>query len=136
MQADHGVLPFLASDGLGRPLAALLLSDVPPPREELEKKERGEKTEGSKEERVNDGGKAGETKEDKETREDKEDKEDKDNVLKAERGDIGLKERLELATGLEVEFFWHEMRSREHFHTQVSPFTTLHLGLYLCLAGR
>ena len=119
---------------MGRPLAALLLSDVPPPREELEKKERGEKTEGSKEERVNDGGKAGETKEDKETREDKE---DKDNVLKAERGDIGLKERLELATGLEVEiFFLHEMRSSEHFHTQVSPFTTLHLGLYLCLAGR
>ena len=88
---------------MGRPLAALLLSDVPPPREELEKKERGEKTEGSKEERVNDGGKAGETKEDKETREDKE---DKDNVLKAERGDIGLKERLELATGLEVEIFF------------------------------
>ena len=115
---------------MGRPLAALLLSDVPPPREELEKKERGEKTEGSKEERVNDGGKAGETKEDKEA------KEDKDNVLKAERGDIGLKERLELATGLEVEIFLHEMRSREHFHTQVSPFTTLHLGLYLCLAGR
>ena len=115
---------------MGRPLAALLLSDVPPPREELEKKERGEKTEGSKEERVNDGGKAGETKEDKEA------KEDKDNVLKAERGDIGLKERLELATGLEVEIFLHEMRSCEHFHTQVSPFTTLHLGLYLCLAGR
>ena len=100
LQADHGVLPFLASDGLGRPLAALLLSDVPPPREELEKKERGEKTEGSKEERVNDGGKVGETKEDKEA------KEDKDNVLKAERGDIGLKERLELATGLEVEIFF------------------------------
>ena len=87
---------------MGRPLAALLLSDVPPPREELEK-ERGEKTEGSKEERVNDGGKVGETKEDKET---KEAKEDKDNVLKAERGDIGLKERLELATGLEVEIFF------------------------------
>ena len=121
---------------MGRPLAALLLSDVPPPREELEKKERGEKTEGSKEERVNDGGKVGETKEDKETKGDKEAKEDKDNVLKAERGDIGLKERLELATGLEVGIFLHEMRSREHFHTQVSPFTTLHLGLYLCLAGR
>ena len=33
-QVDQGVLLLLASDGLGRPLAALILSDVPPKRDE------------------------------------------------------------------------------------------------------
>ena len=86
LQVDQGVLLFLASDGLGRPIAALLLSDVPPPREdeEAEKEERDEKEEGSNVENGKDV--------------------EKDIVdgEKVEKTDIGMKERLELATGLEV----------------------------------
>ena len=116
LQVDQGVLLFLASDGLGRPIAALLLSDVSPPfeEEELEKEERDEKEEGSNVENGNEV--------------------DINNVLKVEKADIGMKERLELATGLEVVIFWGVFRF--FLLLQVSPFTTLHLGLYLCLAGR
>ena len=86
LQVDQGVLLFLASDGLGRPIAALLLSDVSPPfeEEELEKEERDEKEEGSNVENGNEV--------------------DINNVLKVEKADIGMKERLELETGLEVDF--------------------------------
>ena len=89
LQVDQGVLLFLASDGLGRPIAALLLSDVPPPREdeEAEKEERDEKEEGSN---VENG---------KDVEKDVVDGE------KVEKTDIGMKERLELATGLEVVLF-------------------------------
>ena len=90
-QVDQGVLLFLASDGLGRPIAALLLSDVAPPREDEEELGKGEKEEGSKVENVNEVEEA-----------EKKEKEDDKDVLKVEKADIGLKERLELATGLEV----------------------------------
>ena len=83
LQVDQGVLLFLASDGLGRPIAALLLSDVPPPRED-EEAEKEEKEEGSN---VENG---------KDVEKDVVDGE------KVEKTDIGMKERLELATGLEV----------------------------------
>ena len=81
----------MASDGLGRPIAALLLSDVPPPREEEEELEKEEKEEGSNVENINEVGEA-----------EKLEKEDVKDVLKVEKADIGMKERLELATGLEV----------------------------------
>ena len=89
LQVDQGVLLFLASDGLGRPIAALLLSDVPPPREdeEAENEERDEKEEGSNVENGKDVGK------------------DINDGEKVEKADIGMKERLELATGLEVVIF-------------------------------
>ena len=86
LQVDQGVLLFLASDGLGRPIAALLLSDVPPPRED-EEAEKDEKEEGNNVENGNDAEK------------------DIEDGEKAEKADIGLKERLELATGLEVFYF-------------------------------
>ena len=90
LQVDQGVLLFLASDGLGRPIAALLLSDVPPPREdeEAEKEERDEKEEGGNVENGNDVEK------------------DINDGEKVEKSDIGMKERLELATGLEVVIFF------------------------------
>ena len=81
----------MASDGLGRPIAALLLSDVAPPREDEEGLGKGEKEEGSKVENVNEVEEV-----------EKKEKEDDKDVLKVEKADIRLKERLELATGLEV----------------------------------
>ena len=89
LQVDQGVLLFLASDGLGRPIAALLLSDVSPPFEE-EELEKDEKEEGSNVENGNEV--------------------DINNVLKVEKADIGMKERLELATGLEVVISWGVFR--------------------------
>ena len=119
-QVDQGVLLFLASDGLGRPIAALLLSDVSPPREEEDVLE---KEEGSNVENVNEVEKL-----------EKKEKEDDKDVLKVKKADIGMKERLELATGLEVVKNCEYMLST--LRPQVSPFTTLYLGLYLCLPGR
>ena len=138
-QVDQGVLLFLASDCLGRPIAALLLSDVPPPSEE-EDLEKDEKEEGSNVENGNDVER---------------------DIVGGEKADIGMKERLELATGLEVvifvfvsfatglevvffgifsqdlpQFFCGIFKIICQDLAQVSPFTTLHLGLYLCLVGR
>ena len=84
-QVDQGVLLLLASDGLGRPLAALILSDVPPKLDEDHWEE--------KEEEVNN---ALEKREAQRKENDKE-------ASKEDKTQDGIKEMLELATGLEVQ---------------------------------
>ena len=123
---DQGVLLLVASDGLGRPLAALILSDVPPKRDEdqwEEKEEGGEEEVNNASEKV-----ALEKREAQRKENDKE-------ASKEDKTRDGIKEMLELATGLEVQNSFLSNKVSGIF-SQVSPFTTLHIGLYLCLGGR
>ena len=92
-QVDQGVLLLLASDGLGRPLAALILSDVPPKRDEdhWEKKE-------EEEEEVNNA-----TEKDALEKREAQRKENDKEVSKEDKTQDGIKEMLELTTGLEVQ---------------------------------
>ena len=82
----------MASDGLGRPLAALILSDVPPKREEdhweAEKEE---------EEEFNNA-----TEKDAMEKREAQRKENDKEASKEDKTQGGIKEMLELATGLEV----------------------------------
>ena len=83
----------MASDGLGRPLAALILSDFPPKRDEdhWEKKEEEEEEVNNATEKVA-----------LEKREAQREENDKA-ALKEDKTQDGIKEMLELATGLEVQ---------------------------------
>ena len=81
----------MAADGLGRPLAALILSDVPPKREEDQWEEK-------KEEEVNNATEEVAL----EKREARRKENDKD-ASKEDKTQDGIKEMLELATGLEVQ---------------------------------
>ena len=121
---DQGVLLLVASDGLGRPLAALILSDVPPKRDEDQWEEKEEEEEfNNATEKV-----ALEKREAQRKENDKE-------ASKEDKTRDGIKEMLELATGLEVQNSFLSNKVSGIF-SQVSPFTTLHIGLYLCLGGR
>ena len=115
----------MASDGLGRPLAALILSDVPPKRDEdhweEEVEEEGEVNNATEKVAL-------------EKREAQRGENDME-VSKEDKTQDGIKEMLELATGLEVQNSFLSNKVSGVF-SQVSPFTTLHIGLYLCLGGR
>ena len=89
---DQGVLLLVASDGLGRPLAALILSDVPPKRDEDQWEEKEEEEEfNNATEKV--------ALEKREAQRGENDKE----VSKEDKTQDGIKEMLELVTGLEVQ---------------------------------
>ena len=113
----------MASDGLGRPLAALILSDVPPKRDEDHWEEKEEVEVNNATEKV--------ALEKREAQRGENDME----VSKEDKTQDGIKEMLELATGLEVQNSSLSNKVSGIF-SQVSPFTTLHIGLYLCLGGR
>ena len=113
----------MASDGLGRPLAALILSDVPPKRDEDHWEEKEEVEVNNATEKVA-----------LEKREAQREENDKD-ASKEDKTQDGIKEMIELATGLEVKKRFLSNKVSGVF-SQVSPFTTLHIGLYLCLGGR
>ena len=113
----------MASDGLGRPLAALILSDVPPKRDEDHWEEKEEVEVNNATEKV--------ALEKREAQRGENDKE----ASKEDKTQGGIKEMLELATGLEVKNSFLSNKVSGGF-SQVSPFTTLHIGLYLCLGGR
>ena len=113
----------MASDGLGRPLAALILSDVPPKRDEDHWEEKEEVEVNNATEKVA-----------LEKREAQREENDKD-ASKEDKTQDGIKEMIELATGLEVKKSFLSNKVSGVF-SQVSPFTTLHIGLYLCLGGR
>ena len=83
----------MASDGLGRPLAALILSDFPPKRDEdhWEKKEEEEEEVNNATEKV--------ALEKREAQREENDKE----VSKEDKTHDGIREMLDLATGLEVQ---------------------------------
>ena len=81
----------MASDGLGRPLAALILSDVPPKRDEDHWEEEEEEDVNNATEKV--------ALEKREAQREENDKE----VSKEDKTQDGIKEMLELATGLEVQ---------------------------------
>ena len=82
----------MASDGLGRPLAALILSDVPPKRDEDQWEEKEEEEEfNNATEKV--------ALEKREAQRGENDME----VSKEDKTQDGIKEMLELATGLEVQ---------------------------------
>ena len=80
----------MASDGLGRPLAALILSDVPPKRDEDHWEEKEEVEVNNATEKVA-----------LEKREAQREENDKD-ASKEDKTQDGIKEMIELATGLEV----------------------------------
>ena len=84
----------MAADGLGRPLAALILSDVPSKREEDQWEEKKEE----EEEEVNNATEEVAL----EKREARRKENDKD-ASKEDKTQDGIKEMLELATGLEVQ---------------------------------
>ena len=85
----------MASDGLGRPLAALILSDVPPKRDEDQWEEKEEEVEVE----VNNATE----KDAMEKREAQREENDKA-ASKEDKTQDGIKEMLELATGLEVQY--------------------------------
>ena len=80
----------MASDGLGRPLAALILSDVPPKRDEDQWEEKEEKVNNATEKVA------------LEKRDAQREENDKE-ASKEDKTQDGIKEMLELATGLEVQ---------------------------------
>ena len=84
----------MASDGLGRPLAALILSDVPPKRDEDQWEEKEEEVEVE----VNNATE----KDAMEKREAQREENDKE-VSKEDKTHDGIREMLDLATGLEVQ---------------------------------
>ena len=112
----------MAADGLGRPLAALILSDVPSKREEDQWEEKKEE----EEEEVNNATEEVAL----EKREARRKENDKD-ASKEDKTQDGIKEMLELATGLEVQNSFLSIKKSQFFFSGVTLHHSSHWPLPL-----
>ena len=101
----------MAADGLGRPLAALILSDVPPKRDEDHWEEKEEE-----EVEVHNA-----TEKDALEKREALSKENDKDASKEDKTQDGIKEMLELATGLEVQNSFLSIKKSQFFFLRCHP---------------
>ena len=111
----------MASDGLGRPLAALILSDVPPKRDEDHWEEKEEE-----EVEVHNA-----TEKDALEKREALSKENDKDASKEDKTQDGIKEMLELATGLEVQNSFLSIKKSQFFFSGVTLHHSSHWPLPL-----